>query len=116
MPASLFAVEGFLVSHNARVSAGQCQDCRQARAPGDAVPCSKWTPFARGPLGLDGAAGAANEDDDKFTYKPDYSAKTYVAAVTQMHEWAKLASDKLGREVAGDEVERWAFSADEVPG
>lgn len=65
---------------------------------------------------LDAAARAANEDDDRFTYKPDYSAKAYVAAVTQMHEWARLASDKLGREVAGDEVERWAFSADGVPG
>jgi hypothetical protein len=47
--------------------------------------------------------------DDRFNYKYGYPSSTYEAAVNLMQEWAKAAADDLGREVAADEVERWAF-------
>jgi hypothetical protein len=45
----------------------------------------------------------------KFNRLFGYGATSYAAALDIMHGWAKDASTHLGRPVAGDEVERWAF-------
>lgn len=44
-----------------------------------------------------------------FKYLFGYGLKTYVNALTVLEDWAIDASTKIGRPVAGDEVERWAF-------
>lgn len=48
-------------------------------------------------------------DDKRFNYSYGYPVSTYDSAVNIMQEWAHTAANDLGREVAADEVERWAF-------
>lgn len=52
---------------------------------------------------------ATGPEDDRFDYRYGYPVSTYDSAVNLMQEWANTAADGLGREVAADEVERWAF-------
>ncbi|GAA3312071.1 8-oxoguanine DNA glycosylase OGG fold protein [Arthrobacter ramosus] len=51
----------------------------------------------------------AGPEDKRFNYRYGYPVSTYESAVDLMQEWANTAADNLGREVAADEVERWAF-------
>lgn len=53
--------------------------------------------------------GSAGPEDKRFNYRYGYPVSTYGSAVNLMQEWARTATDDLGREVAADEVERWAF-------
>ncbi len=54
---------------------------------------------------------SAGKDDKRFNYRFGYPVSTYESAVGLMAEWANAASSELGRDVAADEVERWAFVA-----
>ncbi|AXJ11419.1 hypothetical protein CFN17_18730 [Arthrobacter sp. PM3] len=53
----------------------------------------------------------AGPDDKRFSYRYGYPVSTYESAVNVMQDWASTAADDLGREIAADEVERWAFEA-----
>jgi hypothetical protein len=48
-------------------------------------------------------------EDKRFNCRYGYPVSTYESAVSLMQEGANTAADDLGREVAADEVERWAF-------
>lgn len=52
---------------------------------------------------------ASGPKDKRFNYRYGYPVSTYESAVNLMQEWASTAAADLGREVAADEVERWAF-------
>ena len=47
--------------------------------------------------------------DPRFAPKSQYSATDYQAALEQLGAWASNAATVIGRPVAVDEVERWAF-------
>lgn len=53
--------------------------------------------------------GSVDSEDKRFNYRYGYPVSTYESAVDLMQDWANTAADDLGREVAADEVERWAF-------
>lgn len=50
-------------------------------------------------------------DDRRFRHISQYSVNHYAETLEQLNSYAQAASNLLGREVAGDEVERWAFGA-----
>lgn len=54
---------------------------------------------------------AHTDADRRFRHVSQYSVSDYSATVGQLTAWAKEVSEQLGRPVAPDEVERWAFSA-----
>lgn len=47
--------------------------------------------------------------DPRFASKSQYGATDYQAALEQLGAWASNAATVIGRPVAVDEVERWAF-------
>lgn len=51
----------------------------------------------------------SNKKDERFAPLSQYSASHYGHALETITSWANDASGKLGRPVAIDEVERWAF-------
>ncbi|TNC16611.1 hypothetical protein FHE66_14640 [Georgenia sp. 311] len=67
-------------------------------------PCMIVDQFVRETLGQ--ATG-----DVRFGYISQYSVTHYVETLEQLNLYARAAGDLLAREVAGDEVERWAFGA-----
>lgn len=51
------------------------------------------------------------EGTSRFKYLFGYGVNTYVEALKVLKDWARAASEEVGRPVAADEVERWAFDA-----
>jgi len=49
--------------------------------------------------------------DGRFRHISQYSVGDYLATLSQLEEWATATGAGIGRSVAPDEVERWAFSA-----
>lgn len=49
--------------------------------------------------------------DQRFRHISQYSVARYTETLEQLNSYAQTASNVLGRDVAGDEVERWAFGA-----
>lgn len=48
--------------------------------------------------------------DGRFRHVSQYALGDYLATLNQLKAWATAASTSTGRQVAPDEVERWAFS------
>lgn len=48
--------------------------------------------------------------DPRFAHVSQYSRPQYLETIEHLESWAVGAGDELGRPVAADEVERWAFT------